>query len=103
MFYLKYFLMAFQFDSRSDYLFEGILMLQDKGECEKFFRDLCTISEIKSMVERFAIVKALREGKSYRVIAKEVGASTTTVTRVAHWLEQGEGGYKMVADRLEKK
>lgn len=95
--------MPFQFDQQSDKLFQGILTLKNTKECEQFFRDLCTISEIKSMVERFSIVQALREGKSYRTIAKEVGASTTTVTRVAHWLEQGEGGYKMVAERLEKK
>ena len=31
----------------------------------------------------------------YIEIARAVGASTTTVTRVAHWLRHGEGGYRI--------
>jgi len=85
----------FKFGKESDELFEIILSLQNKKECEKFFRDLCTLSELKAMTERWQIVLKLQEGKPYRKIAEETGASTTTVTRVAHWIENGEGGYKL--------
>ncbi len=85
----------FKFGKDSDTLFKVILSLKNKSECEKFFRDLCTLSELKSMTERWQIVLKLKEGLSYRKISELTGASTTTVTRVAHWIENGEGGYKI--------
>ena len=90
----------FQFGSESDDLFQAILSLNDTKECENFFRDLCTLSELKAMTERWQIVLRLKEGKSYRKIAEETGASTTTVTRVAQWLENGANGYKKIYHRL---
>ena len=36
----------------------------------------------------------------YREIAK-TGASTATITRVAHWLHHGMGGYKLILERTE--
>ena len=38
-------------------------------------------------------------GEPYLEIAERTGASTTTVTRVAHWLRHGEGGYRLALDR----
>jgi uncharacterized protein YerC len=38
----------------------------------------------------------LKEGRSYRAIASLTGASTTTVTRVSNFLQDGEGGYRAV-------
>jgi uncharacterized protein YerC len=35
----------------------------------------------------------------YVEIAERTGASTTTVTRVAHWLKHGEGGYRVALSR----
>lgn len=81
-------------------LFKAVLKLKTKGECEKFFRDLCTLSELKAMAERFAVAKLANEKVSYREIAERTGASTATVTRVAHWLHHGEGGYKLVLKRI---
>lgn len=81
-------------DSRE--LFGAILKLKTTEECEAFFRDLCTIRELSEMTQRFKIARMLTSPipKSYLDIASEVGTSTTTVTRVAHWLNSGEGGYK---------
>jgi len=42
-------------------------------------------------------------GRTYLEIAKEVGTSTTTVTGVAHWLHHGEGGYRIVLERLAER
>lgn len=61
-----------------------------------FLRDLCTLEELQSLSMRWQVVLMLTKGKSYRDIAKATGASTTTITRIAHWLEHGEGGYKKV-------
>ena len=45
------------------------------------------------------VAKLLEEGLPYLEIAERTGASTTTVTRVAHWLRHGEGGYRLALDR----
>ena len=82
-------------------LYEAVLKLQSIDECKKFFRDLCTLSEINAMVERFKVVRMVDEGIPYREISKIVGSSTATVTRVAHWLHHGKGGYKLVLERLK--
>ncbi len=82
-------------------LYEAVLKLQSVDECKKFFRDLCTISEINAMIERYKVVKLLNEGVSYREISKKVGSSTATITRIAHFLHHGKGGYKLVLERLK--
>ena len=82
-------------------LFEAILQLESTDECKKFFRDLCTISEIDAMTERYKVAKMVDEGIPYREISKKLGSSTATITRVAHWLHHGKGGYKLVLERLE--
>jgi len=76
-------------------LYETVLKLESVDECKKFFRDLCTLSEITSMAERYKVVKMVNEGVPYREISKKVGSSTATITRVAHWFHHGEGGYKL--------
>lgn len=81
-------------------LYEAILKLETADECKKFFRDLCTVSELSSMTERFQSVKMINDGISYREISKKTGSSTATITRVAHWFHHGKGGYKLVLSRL---
>ena len=84
-------------------LFDAILALESRQEVEAFFRDLCTLSELEAMTHRWQVVQLLEEGLPYLEIAERTGASTTTVTRVAHWLRHGEGGYRLVLDRLARK
>ncbi len=81
-------------------LYKAVLQLKTENECKKFFRDLCTVSELSAMTERFAAVKMVNEGVPYREISKKIGSSTATITRVAHWLHHGKGGYKLVLERL---
>jgi TrpR-related protein YerC/YecD len=83
-------------------LFEAILGLRTLDEAERFFRDLCTLSEIEAMTHRWQAVQLLDAGLPYHKVAAETGASTTTVTRVAHWLRHGEGGYRLVLDRRNR-
>jgi len=82
-------------------LYEAILKLKNVKECKQFFRDLCTISELTAMAERLAVVKMANENIPYRNISKKIGSSTATITRVAHWLHHGMGGYKLVLGRLK--
>lgn len=81
-------------------LFEAILKLERLAECKKFFRDLCTFGELIAMCERLQVAKKIKVKVSYREIAKKTGVSTATITRVAHWLHHGMGGYKLVLDRI---
>lgn len=66
------------------------------ADTANFLRDIGTLSELQAWSERLEVARLLGKGHSYRQISKETGASTTTVTRVAHFLENGEGGYRQV-------
>ncbi len=81
-------------------LFTAILKLRNEKEAAAFFRDLLTIAELKEIANRWQAVKMLGQGKSYVEIAAKLGMSSTTVTRVAHWLKDGLGGYKTLANRI---
>ena len=83
-----------------DELLDTILRLEDTDECRAFFRDLCTVSELEAMAQRWSVVRLLEEGNSYQEVSRRTSASTTTVTRVAHWLKHGEGGYRLALSRL---
>ena len=81
-------------------LFDAIQTLETRAETEAFFRDLCTLAELEAMAHRWQVVRLLERGLPYVEIAERTGASTTTVTRVAHWLRHGEGGYRAALDRV---
>ena len=49
------------------------------------------------MAQRWAVVRLLDSGMHYAEISRETGASTATITRIASWLNHGEGGYRAVA------
>ncbi len=80
-------------------LFDAILALETRQEAEAYFRDLCTLAELEAMAHRWQVAQLLEHGLPYLEIAERTGASTTTVTRVAHWLKHGEGGYRAALDR----
>ena len=81
-------------------LFDAILGLETREEAERFVRDLCTLNEIRDMAQRWAVVRLLDAGMHYAEISRETGASTATITRIASWLNHGEGGYREALERL---
>lgn len=82
-------------------LAQAMLALESRDELERFLRDLCTIAELEAMAHRFAVARLLNAGLPYAEVARRTHASTTTVTRVAHWLRHGEGGYRLALDRIQ--
>ncbi len=82
-------------------LCEAFTKLYDTDEVYNFLRDICTQSEMSAMAERLEVAQMVEEGTSYRTISKNTGASTATITRVAHWLHHGMGGYHSVLARLK--
>ncbi|MDT3699319.1 MAG: YerC/YecD family TrpR-related protein [Thermincola sp.] len=83
-----------------DKLFEAVLLLQNDEECYRFFEDICTVAELKSMAQRLEVAKMLEENRTYGEIAEKTGASTATISRVKRALNYGADGYKLVFERL---
>ncbi len=85
-------------------LFEAILCLKTQDECKLFFKDLCTVPELKALSQRFQVAKLLTENHVYSDIVSATGASTATISRVNRSLAyDGNGGYNIVFDRLQDK
>ena len=82
-------------------LSEAILTLETQEEAGRFLRDLCTLAELEAMAHRWAVAQLVDRGLPYLEVAQRTHASTTTVTRVAHWLRHGEGGYRLALDRMK--
>ena len=85
-------------------LFDAILSLKNADECRRFFRDITTPSELEALSERWHVARLLDAGElSYRAIHQETGVSTTTITRVARFLEhEPNQGYRLVLDRHKR-
>ncbi len=83
-------------DEATDSLFEAILKLSSIDECYNFFEDLCTISELKAMSQRWEVAMLLNQGLPYHEIVEKTGASTATISRVNKCLQYGSDGYRRV-------
>jgi len=81
-------------------LIDAILRLESPDEAGRFLRDLCTLGELRALAQRWAVARLLDDGLHYAEISKQTGASTATITRIASWLNHGEGGYRLMLDRL---
>ncbi len=75
-------------------LCSALASCNNESDVAAFLRDIGTLSELQAWCERLEVAKQLSQGKTYRQVSSNTGASTTTVTRVAKFLEGGEGGYK---------
>ena len=82
-----------------DELFRAILSLKDEQECYLFFEDLCTVSELSAIAQRYKVAGMLKDKTTCHVIAEKTGASTATISRVNRCLNYGTGGYNMVLSR----
>ncbi len=84
-----------------DELFDAVLKLKSKEDCQKFFEDVCTIKELQDVTQRLQVAKLLKEKKNYQEVCKLTGASTATISRVNKCLNYGSGGYNLVLDDKE--
>lgn len=87
-------------NQKTEDLLKAILALRNIKEAKKFFRDLLTEAEILEFGKRWQAAKMLNQEIPYSKIEKETGLSSTTVARVAKWLNKGMGGYKLMLKRL---
>jgi len=85
---------------RSMDLYEHILALNSLEECCRFFDDLCAVTELRAMEQRFDVAKMLHNGKVYTTILSQTGASSATVSRVNRALNYGTGAMGELMDRV---
>ena len=87
---------------RNEKMYEAILSLKNVEECMRFFDDLCTVSELLAMEQRYQVASCLNNGMIYNDILAETGASSATISRVNRSLQYGNGGYAIVFDRMKE-
>ena len=85
----------------SNALYQAILLLKTEEEVYNFFQDLCTVSELRSMEQRFDVAVLLHNGMIYNDILERTGASSATISRVNRSLNYGNGGYQVFFDRSQ--
>ncbi|CAN5228692.1 hypothetical protein BH09PAT2_BH09PAT2_09140 [soil metagenome] len=89
--------------SEEKLLVKALASAKNEEEVASFLRDLLTPNELEELANRVHIASLLLKQKhSYLDIAALGKTSTTTVTRVAHWLFKGCGGYYALLKRAMK-
>ena len=83
-------------------MYKAILTLKTVDECIAFFSDLCTVSELQAMEQRYQVAVLLDQGMIYNDILARTGASSATISRVNRSLQYGADGYQIAFDRLSK-
>lgn len=83
-------------------LYKVILGLQDEQACYDFFQDLCTVSELRAMEQRFEVASLLNDGMIYNDILERTGASSATISRVNRSLSYGTGAYAKAFESRDK-
>ena len=88
---------------QTDLLMNAVLELASQEDAYRFFEDICTIAELKSMAQRLEVAVLLRKKVTYQEIVRITGASSATISRVNRALTYGAQGYAKVLDALEEK
>ncbi len=86
--------------AKNEDFYKAILLLQNEEECYSFFRDVCTLNELRAMEQRFEVARLLTRGMVYNDILERTGASSATISRVARSLNDSTGGYDCVFGRM---
>ena len=82
-------------------MYEAILSLETIDECIRFFDDLCSVTELRAIEQRFQVARLLYEGHIYNTILEQTGASSATISRVNRSLQYGSDGYEVAFKRLD--
>ncbi len=86
---------------RSDAMYRAILGLRSEEECRRFFDDLCTPTELRSMEQRFDVAVYLMQDQVYAEILEKTGASSATISRVRrNILDKDDGMMSEMIRRL---
>ena len=83
-------------------LYQALTLLKTPEEFHKFFLDLCTLSELNAIEQRYEVAKMLHSDMIYNEILEQTGASSATISRVNRSLMNGQGAYEMVFERIKE-
>jgi TrpR-related protein YerC/YecD len=86
---------------QTEMLMRAILTLETEEDASRFFEDLCTIPEIKSISQRLEVAQLLKSQATYTEIVEKTGVSTPTIGRVNRALNYGSGGYQLVLEKVK--
>jgi len=78
----------------------AVLELQNADEAKRFLRDLMTPAEINEFANRLEAASLLSKDVQYNAIIENTGLSSTTIARIAKWLNGSLGGYRLILSRL---
>lgn len=72
-------------------LYDAIVSLESREQCQELFDDLCTRKEIEKMAERLFAAKLLLEGNTYNQVIAQSDISSATLSRVSRCVQYGKG------------
>ena len=78
-------------------MYKAILTLNTVEEAMAFFDDLCTVTEIQAMEQRYQVAVCLSKGMIYNDILAETGASSATISRVNRSPQYRKDGYEIAS------
>jgi len=78
-------------------------IVRKPAETAVFLQDLLTSNEIRNLSIRLRIAKLLLAGFTFTEIIHNLHVSSTTITKVSIWLEQGGVGFRNVISKLPVK
>ncbi len=81
-------------------LYKAILEIKDEDECRRFFQDLCSMTELSAMEQRFEVARLLYQGRVYTEILGQTGASSATISRVNRALNYSADGLRDLFARM---
>ena len=84
-------------------MYEAILTLKTLDECVRFFDDLCSVTELRAIEQRYQVARMLSQGHIYSTILEQTGASSATISRVNRSLQYGADGYDVAFNRLDER
>lgn len=82
-------------------LYKLFSAIDDPKEAELLLRDILTPQELETIAERWQLIKALAKGMTQREVAKKCDVSISKVTRGAHELKYGKGGFRYFLEKMK--
>lgn len=84
-------------------MYKAILSLNSLEECCDFFEDICAVTELRAMEQRYEVASMLKKDMVYTEIMSKTKASSATISRVNRMLNYGTGCLGEIIDRVSEK
>ena len=89
-------------DNALDELSRSIASADDPELIRDFLKSILTPTEISEVTARWALVKAIYDGKSQRKISEELGLSLCKITRGSKELKKENSSFKIMIEKWKK-